>query len=288
MVYTAPMIQFAAGSSAGAVRDHNEDSYFAGPDIGLWLVADGVGGHSHGEVASAIVAQTIKNGVVAGDSLVDAITDSHQAVLKEMSTDSAHAGMGSTVVAVKLRDRQFELAWVGDSRAYLWDGQIRQISRDHNPVSEMLRAGALSEEEAERHPERHVLSQSLGVTPDMPLAPGQLRGQLEPGQQLILCSDGLTDELTDQRIARIMRHNPEPQAQVDALIKAAEDAGGHDNVTVVVVGEPPSEEDLPQLTGANTLNPAAAMSESGGIVSQDQVVWGLAALMVILGLWFIF
>ena len=163
----------------------------------------------------------------------------------------------------------------------------RQISRDHNPVSEMLRVGALSAEEAERHPERHVLSQSLGVTPDMPLAPGHLHGTLKPGQQIILCSDGLTDELTDQRIARIMRDNPEPQAQVDALIKAAIDAGGHDNVTVVVVGEPPSEEDGMQLSGHDTLRTAAAIEPGGSFLTHDQMIWGLAALMVILALLFV-
>ena len=287
MVYTPPMIKHAAGSSPGAVRDHNEDCYSAEPDIGLWLVADGVGGHSHGEVASALVAETLKAGIKAGDTLVDAIGDSHQRVLAEMETDPGHAGMGSTVVAVKLTDRHYELAWVGDSRAYLWDGRIRQISRDHNPVSEMLRVGALSAEEAERHPERHVLSQSLGVTPDMPLAPGHLHGTLKPGQQIILCSDGLTDELTDQRIARIMRDNPEPQAQVEALIKAAIDAGGHDNVTVVVVGEPPSEEDGMQLSGHDTLRTAAAIEPGGSFLTHDQMIWGLAALMVILALLFV-
>ena len=281
-------MQYAAGSSPGAVRDHNEDCYAAAPELGLWLVADGVGGHSHGEVASALVASSMTEGVGAGDSLVDAICDSHQRVIQEMEAEPSHAGMGSTVVAVKLTDRHYELAWVGDSRAYIWDGGIRQISRDHNPVSEMLRMGALSSEEAERHPERHVLSQSLGVTPDMPLAPGHLHGHLKPGQQLLLCSDGLTDELSDRRIARIMRENPEPQAQVDALIKAAVDAGGHDNVTVVVVGEPPAEEDLPQVSGHVTLNPSPAVSESSdSFLSHDQMVWGLAALMVVLALVFV-
>jgi serine/threonine protein phosphatase PrpC len=280
------MMQFAGSTNPGAVRDHNEDCYAAEPDLGLWLVADGVGGHSHGEVASAIVRQSMTEGVSQGDSLIDAIRDSHQSVLNAIEGNESHDGMGSTVVALKIKDQHYELGWVGDSRAYLWDGKIKQISRDHNPVSEMLLHGAISQEEAARHPQRHVLSQSLGVTPDMPLQPGTVRGKFNKGQQILLCSDGLTDELPDMRIAQIMREHKSPQAQVDALIAAALAAGGHDNVTVVIVGEPPelSSEPGPQ----DTLDSMGAVTEPRPTTNHNAMFWVILAAMVVLALWFIF
>ncbi len=229
------MTQYAAGSDAGKKRDHNEDSFLARPELGLWLVADGVGGHSHGEVASAIVRKTIAAGIEAGGSLPDAVLDAHEEVLAAIDDDMSHAGMGSTVVALHLRGLEYDVVWVGDSRAYLWDGELKQLSRDHNTVTELLRRGVLTQEEAEQHPGRHVLNQSLGITEAMELQPGHLQGTLSPGDMILLCSDGLTDEVREPRISQILQRDGQPQERVDALIAAALEAGGRDNVTVVLV-----------------------------------------------------
>jgi serine/threonine protein phosphatase PrpC len=232
------MTSFAASTHPGLVRKQNEDCYEANPELGLWLVADGVGGHSYGEVASAIVKMTVPQAYSAGEKLVDAVHSSHQAVLEEIAKRDENLGMGSTVVAFTLTGNAYEVAWVGDSRAYLWNGErLEQLTRDHTHVFDLVDRGEISREDAASHPERHVLTQSIGVFDDMELAPGTAQGTLEQGQQILLCSDGLTDELSDIAITAQLRGNYTTQSQVDGLINAALAAGGRDNVTVVVVGE---------------------------------------------------
>ena len=155
------MTTFAASSHPGLKRDHNEDYYRAEAELGLWLVADGVGGHADGEVAARIVGDAIVQKFSDGETLVDAILAAHQAVLKEIDS-RGRSNMGSTVIALKLQGNDYELSWVGDSRAYLYNGNIKKLSRDHNPVNELLAGGAITQQQAAVHPERHVLSQSLG------------------------------------------------------------------------------------------------------------------------------
>lgn len=225
----------AGGSHTGMKRDHNEDCYKSDPDLGLWLVADGVGGHANGEVASAIVRDTIAAEVAGGTELTKAVPRAHKAVLKEIDLREG-SNMGSTVVAVTLRDDRYDIVWVGDSRAYLYDGSIKQLTQDHNPVNQMLAQGILTAEEAEAHPDRHVLSQSLGVANTVKVDPGHVTGKLKPGQQILLCSDGLTDELSDAEIATELSGHSSPDDQVNALINAALKSGGRDNVTVVMLG----------------------------------------------------
>lgn len=149
--------------------------------------------------------------------------------------------MGSTVVALVLQGDAYEIAWVGDSRAYLFDSNLRQLTRDHSPVADLLASGAINAAQAAQHADRHVLNQSLGVSESVAVTPGHIKGRLQPGQQLLLCSDGLTDELNDQDMAAILRERTLPQEQVDGLIEAALEAGGHDNITVVLVGDPNAE-----------------------------------------------
>jgi len=227
---------FAANTHSGLKRDHNEDCFGAEPDLGLWLVADGVGGHSCGEVASDIVCNTIRDQVAGGKRLMDAIAASHAAVLAAIAERENAHGMGSTVVAALLDGDRYELCWVGDSRAYLWNGQLQQLTVDHNRVGELLANQVISPEQASSHPERHVLTQSLGVSDSMPLHPGRLTGTLGDSEQLLLCSDGLTDEISDSLIAYLLAGHDTPRAQVDALISAALDAGGSDNITALVIG----------------------------------------------------
>ena len=232
------MIQFAASTHPGLKRDQNEDCYEADQKLGLWLVADGVGGHSYGEVASAIVKATVAEACAQGETLVDALHSAHKAVLAEISQRDENLGMGSTVVACTVIDDNYHVSWVGDSRAYLWNGRsLEQLTRDHTHVYDLVDQGIISAAEAATHPERHVLTQSIGVFDDMALEPGSVRGRFEPGQQILLCSDGLTDELSDPAIARQLLRNSPTQNQVDSLIDAALAAGGRDNITVVLIGE---------------------------------------------------
>ena len=233
------MSNFAAATHSGLKRLQNEDAYAADAELGLWLVADGIGGHAFGEVASDIVKTRITEDYAAGKTLKDAIGSAHRAVLEEISNRDESLGMGSTVVALALTDRRYHVAWVGDSRAYSWNGKtLKQLSQDHSHVSELLKQGLISEPEAANHPERHVLTQSIGVSNEMALQPGTVSGQLENGEQILLCSDGLTDELSDANIEQLLRGSASVDSQVDSLMSAALTAGGRDNITVVMVGEP--------------------------------------------------
>jgi len=230
------MTAYSVDSHPGHRRDHNEDASLADPELGLFVVADGVGGHAHGEIASALVCETLREQVAAGGELVDALHQAHRRILEEITRRQGQSNMGSTAVALRLLDGGYEVAWVGDSRAYRFDGTLQQITRDHNPVSEMLARGALTPEQAAAHPERNVLSQSLGVSDAVAVAPGRIRGELRPGEQILLCSDGLSDELGNDRIRDILDSGATPRQQSAALLQAALDAGGRDNVTVLVVG----------------------------------------------------
>lgn len=230
------MIVSAGATHTGMKREHNEDCFHTDSDLGLYLVADGVGGHANGEVASAIVKQTISSEVVKGSSLNDAVLMAHKAVLAEIDSRQG-SNMGSTVVAVVMNDNDYEIVWVGDSRAYLYDGKISRLTQDHNPVSQMLAEGILSEEEAQAHPDKNVLSQSIGVSRSVRVDPGRVTGTLASGEQIILCSDGLTDELNDPAIANELAGHAEPEDQVNVLINAALKSGGRDNVTIVIIGQ---------------------------------------------------
>lgn len=235
-------LQFAGRTDAGHKRRQNEDCFEASPELGLYLVADGVGGHSCGEVASDLVRTTITEAVAGGSDLREALQASHNAVLARIAADEKTQGMGSTAVVLKMDGMHYSLCWVGDSRAYLWDRQLHQLTADHNRASELLASNLITPAQAAVHPERHVLTQSLGVSPSIVIDPGEIHGELQPGQQILLCSDGLTDEVDDVVIARIMGEHRSSEGQVEALVKAALDAGGNDNVTALVVGSYPTSD----------------------------------------------
>lgn len=230
------MIEFGHGSHVGLRRDHNEDTYLADADLGLWLVADGMGGHEHGEVASALARDAIFSEVAAGRSLTEAIRKADEVIIRHSRGRSGSLPMGTTVAAARVRDDQFEAAWVGDSRVYLWNGTLKQISQDHSYVRELIEQGAISPEQARTHPHRNVVTQALGVTDPEHLRVETVQGELKPGMQLLLCSDGLTEEVDDLTIERILaRTDLSPQECVDHLLVAALDAGGSDNITVILI-----------------------------------------------------
>lgn len=235
------MVEFASHTHPGRVHDDNEDTIGADPVRCRWLVADGMGGHASGEVASAIVKETILREVDL--PLTDAVRAAHRAVVAEAeASDGRYRGMGSTVVALALIDGQAEVVWVGDSRAYLWrKGDIRRISRDHSFVELLRDSKGVTESEIRTHPDRHLVTQTLGHGDPVP---SSVHLDLRAHDWLILCSDGLTDELDDQEIAALLKRSTAPGEAVVQLVDAALARGGHDNVTVVVLEV--SDADLPR------------------------------------------
>jgi serine/threonine protein phosphatase PrpC len=233
---SACMIEFGLLSHVGLRREHNEDTYYGDSELGLWLVADGMGGHEFGEVASAMARDSIVREVRAGTSLSMAIQRADEELIDHSRRRSDALPMGTTVAAVQLHKDRFEVAWVGDSRAYLWNGRLQQLSQDHSYVQELIDQGAITAEQARSHPHRNVVTQALGVTDPENLRVETISGELKPGMQLLLCSDGLTEEVDDAEIERTLgRSDLSAQECVDQLIVAALDGGGSDNVTVLLL-----------------------------------------------------
>ena len=232
------MIEFGHSTHVGLRREHNEDTYYADADLGLWLVADGMGGHEHGEVASALARDTLIQEVGNGAPLARAVQRADAEILQHSSRKSEALPMGTTIVALRVTGSDYEVCWVGDSRVYLWNGALKQISQDHSYVQELIQQGAITHEQARTHPHRNVVTQALGVTDPQSLRVETLRGTLAPGMQILLCSDGLTEEVDDTQIAAVLaRADLSAQECVDHLILAALDGGGSYNVTVIVVRE---------------------------------------------------
>jgi PPM family protein phosphatase len=232
-----PMIEFGHLTHVGLRRELNEDTYYGDSELGLWLVADGMGGHEYGEVASALARETIVREVREGTPLATAIRIADEEIIRISRRRHDALPMGTTVVAAKVSGNRFEVAWVGDSRVYLWrDSQLVQLSQDHSYVQELIANGAITHEQARSHPHRNVVTQALGVTDPRNLNVETMTGDLRPGMQLLLCSDGLTEEVDDRNIAKVLSHDDcSAQECVDELVAAALDGGGSDNVTVILV-----------------------------------------------------
>ena len=254
-------------------REHNEDSYAADSRLGLALVADGMGGYACGELASELVRQTVIEAVGNNEGLTEAIARAHQVVKQASTEDESRAGMGSTVIAARVRDFDYEIAWVGDSRAYLWDGELKQITRDHSYVEALLSAGAISPAQALNHPNRNLITQAVGAAGAEGLEISVIHGRLGPGQQLLLCSDGLVDEVSDTRIARILNKGDAPEETVQALVDAALKAGGRDNITVVLASN--GEDDgageplIPYVIRTTTIHGKSVRHDSRPISDAD-------------------
>ena len=245
-------IEFDAKTHPGKVRDHNEDCIFASAESHLWIVADGMGGHACGEVASEIVVSEISKLVPGGQHLVEAIELSHTAVLDEAAINTAAKGMGATVVAMQLQGSRYAIAWVGDSRCYrLRKNKLELLTRDHSYL-EWLRDNGIAVEEARKHPKRNVITQSIGVgepNPDI------VHGEHCAGDRYLLCSDGLNDELTDEEILAILRGSESGEIVTENLIKAALDSGGRDNISVIVIDIEPDSRAKSLLSAQTLLAP---------------------------------
>jgi protein phosphatase len=230
------MIEFGNATHVGLRRELYEDTYYSDGELGLWLVADGMGGHEFGEVASALARDSVVREVRGGRSLSEAIRSADEEIIRQSRRRADSLPMGTTMVALRVVDNRFELAWVGDSRAYLWNGQLRQLSSDHSYVQELIDQGAITPEQARSHPHRNVVTQALGVTDPEALKVETISGELRPGFQILLCSDGLTEEVDDATIASLLGQGElSTQECVDHLVSTALDGGGSDNVTVVLL-----------------------------------------------------
>lgn len=228
---------YGMGTHPGLVRETNEDSYLALPELGVWAVADGMGGHEAGEVASAIAIREIARCIKTGMTLDAAVDSAHRAIQDATLQGEGGEGMGSTIVAVKLVGWDYEIVWVGDSRAYLWNTTLTQLTKDHSYMQLLLDAGLINESQIAEHPMRNVISQALGTggLNNEEIKADCITGKLAEGETLLLCSDGLYSELNDREIAAILSESPDHQTKVDRLIKASLATGGKDNVTVLVI-----------------------------------------------------
>ena len=234
--------RYAAATDVGLQRSNNEDSFLSCPKLGLWVVADGMGGHAAGEVASAIVAETVMEQVREGLSLQQAIQQSHHEILSAAASGHGGQGMGSTVVALLVNGTNYEVAWVGDSRAYLWSPHamrpLRQLTIDHSYVQMLYQTGAITEAELESHPEKNIITQCLGSLELQTINVETVEGEWQKGDCFILCSDGLSDAVSSETMESIMAKASNAQTAVDDLVQAALSSGGKDNITVTVVEYP--------------------------------------------------
>lgn len=232
----------------GKVRKNNEDSLLVGEgrDASLFVVADGIGGFEAGEVASSIAIDVLKD-VEPAAPLESAIREANRRILAAARGDEKLANMGTTIVAMRFGGTEeepvVEVSHVGDSRAYLLrDGDLRPLTEDHSLVAELVRSGDLTRAQASEHPQKNLITRALGAEKEVEVDTAVL--PIQAGDRLILCSDGLSDMVTEARIQSLLTSSPEsPERAARALVAAALDAGGADNVTVVVVDV--REEDLP-------------------------------------------
>jgi serine/threonine protein phosphatase Stp1 len=227
----------SAASHPGAVRAHNEDSFVNRPDLGLWAVADGAGGHQAGDVASQIITDALNSvppGFGAAELLAEVryrLAGAHNALRLEATRRGRHAMLVSTVVVLLARDDYYACLWAGDSRAYLLrGGRFRQLTRDHSLVQELFDAGAISAADALHHPSSNIITHAIGA--DV-LELDKVTDRLLPGDRFLLCSDGLFKTVPEPELARILA--AEDALLADRLLRAALDQQPDDNVTVVAV-----------------------------------------------------
>ena len=235
------ILRTAAQTDVGLRRRGNEDRYALDAQLGLCLVADGMGGHSAGQVASALAASAVVaslherkgSDASAAEKLRAAIEDANRAIYSAARQQSEYSGMGTTVVALLVEGRRAAIAHVGDSRAYrVRSGRIRQLTDDHSIVAELLRRHEITADDAREHPHRHVLTRALGVRGHV--QPDLAELTLSSGDLFVLCSDGLTNHVEDHEIAKIAGESQDPEGGCAALIELANRRGGEDNITVAL------------------------------------------------------
>jgi serine/threonine protein phosphatase PrpC len=236
-------ITCAGRTDVGIIRSGNEDSYLMVPERGIFIVADGMGGHAAGEVASEMAVRFVARELgslkgLSDDQVADrmrgAIRAANGAIFQRTLTEHDKRGMGTTVTALVLYDTRFLVGQVGDSRAYLFrDGNLIQLTKDHSYVQEQVDAGYLTPEQARSHPYSNVITRCVGANSDV--MPDIYLGTVQPKDLFLLASDGLTGMLEDTQLAELLGASQMPQELVDKLITEANRHGGLDNITAILV-----------------------------------------------------
>jgi serine/threonine protein phosphatase PrpC len=295
-------VRFAAATDIGRARGRNEDSYLAHEP--LFAVADGMGGHRGGDVASSLAVAALRRAAESGDAswslLIEEFQEANREIFQRGNDQAELHGMGTTLTAVCLTDAEARIAHVGDSRAYLLrDGSLHLLTEDHTLVERMVQAGKLSRTEARQHPQRSILTRALGVEEDLPV--DEVTLPLRAGDRLLLCTDGLTSMIDEDAIRDLLLGEPNSQGACEGLIDAANKAGGDDNITVVlldveeVAQARTGQADTTTLTGisledrANVFAKPQVKSEAderparrAPIRWRRAVAWGGAVLVVLL------
>jgi PPM family protein phosphatase len=271
---------FAAATDVGRMRTNNEDSYLSSQPVAA--VADGMGGHSAGEVASAIAIEELtalrdrgpwENETAATDDLKQAILRANRRIREMAAGDRRLNGMGTTLVALLEDGDMVHVANVGDSRGYLLrQGELSQVTVDHSLVQELVDDGRLSPEDAERHPQRSVITRALGIEPEVEF--DLFTYKLQVGDRLLLCSDGLSDVVEPAQIRKVLLRVPSAQRAARELVTVANEQGGPDNITVIVVDAVDEATAEAQEAGGDTTGDLAAGSATGALPVVDGDVAG--------------
>lgn len=249
---TAPSLtlRYACASDPGRLRPNNEDAVLLDPSLGLAVVADGMGGYNAGEVAARTCCEALRAALAdsagdtlatAGERLQAAVRAANRAVFERALLEPSLRGMATTVVAVLVEGARAAVAHVGDSRLYrLRQGQLAPLTRDHSLVQEHIDAGLLDASLARATDYRNLVTRAVGIAPRVEVDIGTI--DLQPGDTLLLCSDGLTDLLTDAQLARLLCQGGPLEEAAQRLVQAANAAGGRDNVSVALVHCAPADE----------------------------------------------
>jgi serine/threonine protein phosphatase PrpC len=244
---TLQIVEQVGRTDVGRQRSVNEDSLVLAPPF--FAVADGMGGARAGEVASAMAADAFEGEQDSGEppeaQLSRILREANRRIYDRAVTDDSHRGMGTTVTAAKVTGDEVSLGHVGDSRAYrLRDGELEQVTRDHSLVAELERSGQITPEAAEHHPQRSIITRALGPEPDVEVDTYTLAGRA--GDLFLICSDGLTSMISDDELAAILRSTVSLDDAADSLVRAANQSGGKDNITVVMfrLGEAEAEAEV--------------------------------------------
>jgi protein phosphatase len=233
-------LRWGAATDTGLSRTANEDSILAVDS--LWVVADGMGGHAAGEVASRIAIDVLdplgEHPIASATELIESVRQANEGIFQRASSHPELRGMGTTLTGLALigtpPDQKLVVVNVGDSRAYVvQDRQLVQVSRDHSYVGDLVAAGEITAEQARSHPQRNIVTRALGIDPNVDVDAWEMTPH--QGDRFLICSDGLVDDVEDADILQVLTMLEDPQQATDVLVRMANDAGGHDNISVIVV-----------------------------------------------------
>jgi protein phosphatase len=262
------IVEQAGRTDVGRQRSANEDSLVVNPP--LFAVADGMGGAKAGEVASAVAVEAVEGATESGESaeteLANIVRQANRRIYDLAVADESRRGMGTTLTLAKVHGDEVSLAHVGDSRAYLLrGGELEQLTRDHSLVAELERSGQITPEAAEHHPQRSIITRALGPEPDVEVDTYTLAGR--DGDAFLICSDGLTSMISDDEVASILRSAGSLDEAADELVRAANQSGGKDNITVILFRL--GEDEAGATTAPAEVAPADEDTIAGGISAAD-------------------